>query len=141
MKRIITAALAASMLTLALVTVASAAKPDATGPRCADFEVDVAYSEDGSEILFLFTTQAPSCARLQYTGYVYSDSTAATAVSAFANGNGTTSVGVAVPSGDDAEVCVAAATTSSSGHVYDAAPNTGTCLVLTRGGTGALKMG
>lgn len=143
MHRSLTALIAAGLLLLAMAVPASAAKPEATGPACADISVSAAYATDGTgrTVLFAFETAAPSCSNVTYTGYVLSADGLTQLASGWITGDGTTEVFLAVPvPGDHTTVCVYATSSSPGGKVFDRAPDSGCSPRVLDGGAGAQKM-
>lgn len=151
MHRSFIALIAATLLVLA-VAVPVSAKPEATGPACADIVsgtgVGASYTTEtaGRQVSFLFELYTASCANVRYAGYIYDASGTTLLASGLTAGDGaaTHEVGLAVPvpSGHDT-VCVYAATESGGGSIFDRAPDaTGTCVQLTiDSGTGLSKFG
>lgn len=151
MRRSITAALAAGLLLLALAVPVSA-KPEATGPACADIKpngVTANYTTEtaGPTASFLFELAVPSCKNVRYVGYAY-DATGSTLLatgSVVGDGATTGEIGVAfvVPIGHSA-ICVYAATESAGGGTFDRAPDEGSqfCVVVELdAGSGLSKFG
>lgn len=156
MHRSITAALVVGLLLLAMAAPA-AAKPEATGPPCADIlnptgaslgGVTANYTTEaaGPTVSFLFELYAPSCPNVRYAGYVYNSTGTTLLVSGSVPGDGAVpneiGLSLVVPS-DHNIVCVYAATESAGGRVFDRAPDAdGSCVQLTIDtGTGLSKFG
>ena len=149
MKRIVKAALAASMLTLSLVSLASAAKPEATGPNCADIDDGAGVTSEGStagrwDLNFLVTYAAPTCTSISYTFAVFENQARYVAgdpalASASVQGNGTTQLVFSFANvDDDNTVCVRATTTSPGGKVHDEAPGPNSCMEVGPNAPGGL---
>lgn len=145
MHRSITALVAAGLLLLAIAVPASAAKPEASGPSCADIVDGTAsyVTEDGSRIVpASLTTAAPSCGNVTYTLYVLTADGSAQLTSASRNGDGSTELGLmATVSGDHTTVCVYVTSSSPGGKVFDRGPDTGCVTLELDGGAGAVKFG
>src|SRR5688572_28907281 len=140
MRRSITAALAAGLLLVALAVPVSA-RPEATGPVCADINpngVTANYTTEtnGRTVSFLFELSVPSCKNVRYVGYAY-DATGTTLLgsgSATGDGAATNEIGVSFVLQDGpTDICVYAATESSGGGTFDRALDAGNlfCVPLT----------
>lgn len=156
MRRSITAALTAGLLLLALAVPASA-RPEATGPACADIEPSGVganyFTEAGTPtVSFNFELSVPSCKSVRYVGYAYAwtGTESITGAELLATGSiagdgsidNEIGVAFAVPSGHT-DICVYAATESSGGGTFDRAPDTAdSCVRLTLdAGSGLSKFG
>lgn len=131
MRRTVSAGLAAVILTVSLAAPV-AAKPEASGPACADIRVQATYIDEtvdptllGPSAKVAITTAAPSCPRIRYAAYVqWSNGSSGAEVA----GNGTTRLEMTIYLGTTDEwVCLRAE--SRGGRLFDSAPNAG-CLSL-----------
>lgn len=145
MHRSITAFVAAGLLLLAMAVPASAAKPEASGPACADI-VDgtasyVTEGDDRNVVVNMFTA-APSCSNITYTVNVLSADGSTLLASASTPGDGTTEFGlIATVPGEESTVCVYLTSSSPGGKVFDRAPDTGCVTLQLDGGSGAQRFG
>ena len=145
MHRSITALIAAGLLLLGMVVPASAAKPEATGGRCADIEVTGNYVTDpdtgNPTVTFLFDLPAESCTRVTYSAFVHASAGGALLASRSTPGNGG-QIGFAIElPGGPSSVCLSATSTSRGGTTFDAAPNSGCVVVQLDAGGGLSKFG
>ncbi len=145
MRQSITAALTAGLLLLALAVPASA-RPDATGPTCADIDVGGNYVTDPDTgvrtATFNFELPLVSCERITYAAYVYDAPGGALLASGSTAGDGTGQVGFAFPLPDGPEsVCLSAESIGPSGRAHDVAPDSGCIVVPLDAGGGLSKFG
>jgi len=119
-----------------LVLPATLSAAGAQGPACTDV-----VGGDGTTGGFIADLAAAPCTfgsegLVTYTFYVYTDSTMTTLLSSTTSYTpiGTNSLGFAVGSDSDGQVCVVL-TTSIANHVADRAPDTG-CWTVTTNGSG-----
>lgn len=151
MHRSITAFIAAGLLLLAMAMPAAAAKPEATGPACADIlpeGVSAGYTTEAGTptVSMLFELHAPSCKNVRYAAFVYEATGTTLLASGYVAGTGDASneIGLLIPVPDGpSQVCVYAATQASGGTIFDRAPDgDDTCVVLDlEGGAGQRKFG
>ncbi len=129
-RRTLRAVSAAVVLTVAVAAPAMA-KPEASGPACADIRVQGTYVDPSVDptlpfaaVRVVMTTAAPSCSRVHYSAYVqYSGNTAG----ASASGDGTSRIELTIylPGSRDEPWVYLWATSGSRSRLYDIAPNSG----------------
>jgi hypothetical protein len=131
--RIVRAALAAALALTVVVGPAAAAKPESSGPACADIKVQGTYVDSTVDptlpispvVKVVITTAAPSCTRLYYSAYVQYGSNS---YGAGAYGNGTNRIELTLyllGSQNEPWVYLFAMSSSASRRL-DIAPNVGT---------------
>jgi hypothetical protein len=139
MKRLLAAIGALGLLLAVAPDVAGAAPAgDVNGPSCADVS-DGAGVYDGSTVNLRLTTSAPACGHVTYTLNVLTSDGSSVLASSAQRGSGDVHVFYAVPASGGTTVCVYA-TTSSSKHVFDRAPDTGCIQLVVDGGVSAQAM-
>ena len=145
MHRSITALIAAGLLRLAMAVPASAAKPDATGPACADIDVTGNYYTDPDTgirtVTFLFDLPIASCERILYSAYVYTGDGESLLRNGSMAGNGGQIGFLFELPGGPSSVCLSAASTGPGGTTFDAAPDSGCVEFVLDGGGGLSKFG
>lgn len=131
MNRYMASVLGAALLLLGLGVPATAARPEATGPACADIDDGFGYTADqdgnGSWTLtFELVPIAPSCAKVTYTVYVLESGTDLTPLASQSMpGNGTTSLIYTFLDVDNDDTVCVYATTGIGGAIFDRAPDSG----------------
>lgn len=138
MRRTLAAGLGAAVLAVVMVAPA-AARPEASGPACADISLQATYVDEtidptllGPSARIVITTAAPSCPRIRYAVYVkWSNGMAGQD----RVGDGTSQLDMTIYLGTtDPWVCVWAE--SRGKRQFDVAPNSG-CLSRTLNDTTA----
>ena len=145
MHRSITALIAAGLLLLAMAIPASAAKPDATGPACADIDISGNYFTDPdtgqATATFNFELPLVACERLVYSVFVYDETGEVLLETDSITGTaGPIGFALEVP-GSPEWVCLSATSSTAQGKVFDAGPDVGCVLFELDAGGGLSKFG
>jgi hypothetical protein len=144
MRRSITTALAAGLVLLATAGPA-AAKPEATGPKCADILVTGNYTTDtdtgNPTVTFLFDEPLASCSQVTYSAYVYASAGGTLLASGSTRGDGGQIGYLFELPGGPSSVCLSATSSSPGGKTFDAAPDTGCVVAVLDAGGGLSKFG
>ncbi len=130
-------AFVAGALAAAVLVVGAVSAGAESGPKCADLsEANVNYrlNTDGTYTLgveLLLAQDAPACKQITYTLTIGDVGSSSIVLSQKGNKQFTSTF-----SDTNNQVCISATTSANGGHVHDAAPDTGGCVVLQQGPAG-----